>query len=265
MDSITSNRNETATTPNPSPPDLAATNASIHLQVGERRFTTTRSTLTEESGFFGALLSGRWDNALADGSYFIDADPALFEHILAYLRRGVFPLFFSTATGHDYHRYLSLLEEARYFQIPRLEAWLEGKRYVKAVKVSVTAEEYDEYSHDWRYMTESADTTLEYHQQQTVKKVHLCPHGIADHRGSPEYCQRWCDYTLGDKNNRFAEESCRWTLVVRREVVFDSDVCLGREEDKLNRANEVSSSQGDSGYSNQPTSFDESDWSALST
>lgn len=101
-------------------PELAS-DAPICIQVGGRRFTTTtKETLTEESAFFASLLSGWWNNALEDGSYFIDADPVLFEHILRYLRRGVFPLFFGAVKGHDYHLYLSLLEEARYFQIRRL-------------------------------------------------------------------------------------------------------------------------------------------------
>lgn len=71
-------------------PPLAA-NVQVLLQVGERRFTTTNETLTNESTFFASLLSGRWSNALPDGSHFIDADPMLFEHILRYLRRGVLP------------------------------------------------------------------------------------------------------------------------------------------------------------------------------
>lgn len=66
---------------------------SITLQVGERRFITTAETMTQESAFFAALFSGRRDNAEADGSYFIDADPDLFEHILRYLRRGCFLSF----------------------------------------------------------------------------------------------------------------------------------------------------------------------------
>jgi hypothetical protein len=37
----------------------------------------------------------------ADGSYFIDGDVALFEPILRYLRRGVLPLFYDNAKGHD--------------------------------------------------------------------------------------------------------------------------------------------------------------------
>src|SRR5437763_426520 len=92
----------------------------IILQVGERRFVTTRGTLTQESGFFSSMLSGLWDNAEADGSYFIDSDPLLFEHILRYLRRGVHPIFYDNLRGHDHALYQALLEEARYFQIGEL-------------------------------------------------------------------------------------------------------------------------------------------------
>ncbi|KAF7717802.1 Uncharacterized protein PECH_008441 [Penicillium ucsense] len=88
----------------------------VVLQVGDRRFVTSRDTLTTESGYFAALLSGRWNDAREDGSYLIDADPYLFEHILQYLRQGVPPLFFDSAKGHDRLMYLALYTEARYFQ-----------------------------------------------------------------------------------------------------------------------------------------------------
>ena len=72
----------------------------ITLQVGARCFITTHETLVAESGFFASLLSGRWDNAAEDGSHFVDADANLFEHILRYLRRGVFPFFYEKSKGH---------------------------------------------------------------------------------------------------------------------------------------------------------------------
>jgi BTB/POZ domain-containing protein KCTD9 len=95
-------------------------------QVGERLFVTTRETLTRKSGFFASMLSGRWDNTQADGSYFIDADPQLFEHILRYPRRGVLPVFYDNLRGHNHALYRALLEEARYFQTGQLENWKIG-------------------------------------------------------------------------------------------------------------------------------------------
>ena len=84
--------------------------APLSLQVGERKFTTTKDTLSK-SGFFSALLAGPWEgDLLMDGSYFIDADPDIFEFVLKYLRHGTFPLFYDKVKGHDYRLYLAVLE-----------------------------------------------------------------------------------------------------------------------------------------------------------
>ncbi|KAK3291962.1 BTB/POZ protein [Chaetomium fimeti] len=225
---IMENRSVTSEAPSsPEIPGLAAREAPIHLQVGERRFTTARATLTEESGFFAALLSGRWENALQDGSYFIDADPNLFQHILAYLRRGVFPLF-DGAQGHDHHRYLALLEEARYFQIPQLEAWLSNKHYMMAAQVTYKAEEYDEDDPRWRTVTTAAGKTVEYHPQWATRKVYLCPRGIPEHRDNRTGCGRRCESARGDDGDQFEEELSLHILVIKREVAFNADVCVSR-------------------------------------
>ncbi|KAL4787340.1 hypothetical protein BJX76DRAFT_354288 [Aspergillus varians] len=105
-----------ATIPSLPPPDDDV----IKLEVGERTFTTTRDTLVKESTFFSALLSSRWNSARADGSYLVDAYPNLVQHILGYLRRSTFPLFYHSLKGHDYPLYSALLEEAKYFGIDRL-------------------------------------------------------------------------------------------------------------------------------------------------
>ncbi|KAJ0419346.1 BTB/POZ protein [Aspergillus carlsbadensis] len=105
------------------PNDDGHTNRSdiIELQVGQQRFTALRSTLTEQSTNFKSLLSGRWNSARSDGSYFVDADPDLFAHILNYLRRpDVYPIFYDDVKGHDYLKYHALLSEARYFGIDAL-------------------------------------------------------------------------------------------------------------------------------------------------
>lgn len=107
----------------------------VTLQVGGKRFVTMSKTLTRESGFFSALLSDRCDDRQPDGSYFIDTDPDLFKHILRYLRRRLLPLFYDKCKGHNHALYAALLEEAKYFQIPRLEKWLDERRYLQAVNV----------------------------------------------------------------------------------------------------------------------------------
>jgi hypothetical protein len=72
----------------------------------------------------------------SDGSYFIDADPELFEHLLRFMRRpSVFPLFYNTIQGFDYGLYSRLQEEANYFQIDTLYEWIKEKQYLLAVKI----------------------------------------------------------------------------------------------------------------------------------
>ena len=196
----------------------------ITLQVGDRRFVTTKETLTHQCGFFSSLLSGRWDNVQPDGSYFVDADGDLFDYILRYLRRGVLPVFYDNAKGHDHALYFSLLEEARYFQIPRLEIWLEEKTYLQAVKIKHTAVELEGVEQIPE--TIEADTELEYQTARTVKKVYVCPRGIFVHRGNPNNCGKLCRKSQGDAEDEYVDEEVLRTLVIRRRTIFDEGICI---------------------------------------
>ncbi len=54
------------------------------------------STLFSESFFFTSLLSDRWVNSSSDNSsYFVNADPDLFAHILCYLQHRVLPIVYN--------------------------------------------------------------------------------------------------------------------------------------------------------------------------
>ncbi|KAF7621440.1 hypothetical protein F9C07_10477 [Aspergillus flavus] len=136
-------------------------NDQVFLQISDRQFITSKSTLSQKSTFFEALFSTRWNNQRPDGCYFLDADPNLFEHILLYCRRGIFPLFYDRACGHNYSLYLQLLQEARYFGIDGLREWLEEEKYLQAVKIeySVKVMKVPEYLMCY---TRLANTELEY-------------------------------------------------------------------------------------------------------
>ncbi|KAE8313662.1 hypothetical protein BDV41DRAFT_576634 [Aspergillus transmontanensis] len=84
-------------------------NDQVLLHISDRQFITCKSTLSQKSTFFEALFSTRWNNQRPDGSYFIDADPNLFEHILP-------------APGSK-------------FGIDGLREWLEEEKYLQAVKI----------------------------------------------------------------------------------------------------------------------------------
>ena len=58
----------------------------IKLNVGGTKFTTSGLTLSK-SGYFRALLSGKFVDILTDDGYwFIDRDPVIFEYLLNYMR-----------------------------------------------------------------------------------------------------------------------------------------------------------------------------------
>jgi hypothetical protein len=196
----------------------------IILQVGERRFTTTRDTLTDESPFFLAFLSGRWADTQEDGSYFIDADPDLFSHILRYLRRGVLPLFYDNAKGHDHALYIALLEEAKYFQISRLEKWLRDKEYLQAVETRSWVDELEGLH--W-IDVKSSQEVGEYAPRWVTERVYLCPRRIDVHRGNQGKCGRACANARGDGEDEFEDEEVLKTVVVRKQIVVRHQKFVG--------------------------------------
>ncbi|PWY87448.1 hypothetical protein BO70DRAFT_394338 [Aspergillus heteromorphus CBS 117.55] len=206
----------------PQPTPTTATDAPIVLQVGERRFTTTLYTL-DESTFFQSLLQGHWKNALPDGSYFIDADPDLFEHILRYLRRGVFPLFYDKRTGHDLAMYLAILEEARYFGIDVLRKWLEEEIYYKAVTIRYDISEKNVDVCYAEIETSAADT--EYNVSLTTNKVYICPREIPTHMGKSDRCRRKCRNFKGEGPVEYGEEPALRVVRIMKRVMFDMDKC----------------------------------------
>eukprot|EP01118_Nematostelium_gracile_P004845 TRINITY_DN15777_c0_g1_i1.p1 TRINITY_DN15777_c0_g1~~TRINITY_DN15777_c0_g1_i1.p1 ORF type:complete len:253 (-),score=49.35 TRINITY_DN15777_c0_g1_i1:9-767(-) len=86
----------------------------IHLNVGGRRFATTRSTLTSLEGtYFSAMLASETWKPDPNGEYFIDRDPTYFNHILNYLRTG--SVFYRNFTEDERN---DLETELDYYQIP---------------------------------------------------------------------------------------------------------------------------------------------------
>jgi BTB/POZ domain-containing protein KCTD9 len=210
-------------TPSPDSP-APTTPRQITLRVGERVFITTRETLIAESDFFASLLSGRWDNAEEDGSFFVDADADIFVHILRYLRRGALPFFYDKSKGHDYALYLALLQEAKYFQITRLEEWLEKKQYLQALKTydfATEAEGLGIYE-----IPKDSNIEREYHPAWGTKKVYVCPRGIVVHRGKPLACGKDCRRAQGDDDDIYDEEPVLRTLIVEKKTIFDMQACV---------------------------------------
>jgi hypothetical protein len=119
-------------------PGITQTNSNqIFLDVSGRKFRTTKATL-QSCDYFQALLTRWGDNVQPDGSYYVDADPDIFEHVLNFIRRPqTFPLFWDRETGFDHMLYLKLQAEADFFCLHDLRDWIRAKKYLNAVKVMV--------------------------------------------------------------------------------------------------------------------------------
>jgi hypothetical protein len=207
-----------------STPPLQAQTDKITLDVGERRFVTTTSTLIEQSGFFSSLLSGRWDNKETRNSYYLDMDGDVFAHVLRYLRNQVFPVFYDKLKGHDYGLYAMVFEQARYLQIPRLEKWLQERTYLKAVTVTHSIREV-EFAQIIPTKTNS-NIDVEYHSEYARRKIYLCPRNIHSHRGNPQRCGRACANAGRDSEPEYEDEGYFNMLVIERETEFNKEICM---------------------------------------
>jgi hypothetical protein len=204
-----------------------AGNKSIKLNIGGRIFVTTRNTLCAESGLFRRQLSGDFTwKPEADGSYFLDADPDLFEHLLRFMRRPeVFPLFYTNAAGLDYDLYNRLETEALYFQINTLYDWLKGKKYLLALVATIHAPKVHDFGSGQKTYPASAHGS-EYHSlTPRVRKTYLCPRRIPVHRGNRSRCGAACHRVQGEKEDDYEEENYMELVTVHKEITFDNAVC----------------------------------------
>ena len=197
----------------------------IDLQVGERRLTTLASTLSGGSSFFASLLSDRWRESRSDdGSFFVDADPDLFAHILRYLRRGVPPIFYNKCQGFDYGLYRALQEEAEYFGIEPLRKWIEKQDYLRAVTIRYSAQEVKGEGISAVGYDASVDGNIErsYHPVWGTEKVYKCPRGIFVHNGNPGACGRMCLKAKSEDEDGYIDHDVLRTLIVTKRIVFNN-------------------------------------------
>ncbi|KAJ8118554.1 hypothetical protein OPT61_g488 [Boeremia exigua] len=198
----------------------------IILDVAGRTFKVSVDILIASSGFFQRQLSARFNwTPQRDGTYFLDADPELFEHLLRFMRRpSIFPLFWAKDRGFDYNLYQRLQAEAGYFKVFTLYQWIMDKRYLDAITIHTHLPqvcELDDISHD----TMAANISEERFYTPKVHKTYVCPRGIVVHYGKRDACGRACRDAQGDDDTDYDEEDYIEVVSVRSEIVFDEKVC----------------------------------------
>jgi hypothetical protein len=111
------------------------------IKTSQSSFVTDPKGWLDQSPYFENLFSAEWGDKQGDGSYFIEADAHIFEHVLRYLRTRVLPVFYNMEANHDFPLYQVLLEELNYFVIDRLQRWLREQKYLEAVTIRYLATE----------------------------------------------------------------------------------------------------------------------------
>ncbi|KAG6209563.1 hypothetical protein E4U50_002927 [Claviceps purpurea] len=218
-------------------PDTRPPDTRIKLLVGERTFITTRRTLATESGYFKHRFATLWGKTPQDGTYFIDADPALFEHILRYLRHPAFPLFYDHVHGHDVGLYASLHNEANYFQIRRLQKWLAAKRYLEAIQVKHTMNVVE----NWNDCTLPSDTylTAKPYREEVFNGAKSAGSGGAGGLGSVCPGNRCCCGNQGQNTAQQGKKKAKAAVakvepvkfaVVKRQIILKPEVCRPQPE-----------------------------------
>ncbi|KAI1767018.1 hypothetical protein GGR53DRAFT_483648 [Hypoxylon sp. FL1150] len=202
------------------PPLLPTRSELIKLQVGERDFYIHRDNLTP--GISARMVSTQ---------HFVDYDPALFEHVLRYLRTREPPLFFDVdAHTFDHVLYRSLLSAARHFGIAELARWIEKKEYLDAVQVTravATIRDVDAVGKTdlQALLGAKASCKVDTSIAWGTRKVYVCPRGLTMHRGNPSQCGWACRRARAQGGKRkgkgapmFDDELVASAVVVATEV-----------------------------------------------
>jgi hypothetical protein len=190
----------------------------ITLDIGGRKFKTTLDTLRSGSGLFHRQLSGRFPwSRQEDGSYFMDADPDLFAHLLRFMRRPeIFPLFYTKANGFDYDLYNRLEIEAEYFQMDDLREWIKAPSGNNNIQYPYPFPQPS-------YINEEIQVS------PCTKKVYLCPRQIAAHRGRADLCGAACAKRQAFNDVVYEDVPYWQVLSMKKEVMFDEEKCrLGK-------------------------------------
>jgi hypothetical protein len=210
-------------------PEFVTTPYLVVLDVSGRKYQTHKITL-QASQYFQNLLT-RWEycsDRQEDGSYFIDADPDVFRHILEFMRRpSKFPLFWTKGTGFDYALYTKLEAEADYFLLHDLRDWIQKKLYLDAVKTVLEVEVLSEYElRDGRNQRRcDADIEIQsFYGSYSGQK--LFRNSCATHKdnGNIRGCSD-CAELMRAFGPHYDDPPKTLTLVIKR-TVFDEIICV---------------------------------------
>ena len=199
----------------------------VTLNVGGRPSVVLRATLTDSAPLY-AQTGERWkDHIQPDGSYFVDADPDIFAHVLNFLRRPTaYPLFWDKLKGFDYDLYNKVEKEADTWLVMDLANWIKEKKFEAMIKVVMHRPCIEDLSD---CQTESFSGSTDVERQVVTKTMEwfICPHSIASHKAekdAPKQCGAQCRKVQGDCPDDYVSEEYQEVIMMRKSIKFTSDV-----------------------------------------
>jgi hypothetical protein len=199
----------------------------IILDVSGCRYRAHKVTL-QACPYFRNLMA-RWDDSYdrqEDGSFFVDADPNTFQHVLNFMRRpSRFPLFWTKEAGFNYALYNKLEAEADYFLLHDLRDWIRQKRYLQAIQVTIETKALNEYQlYDGRNSQISGpDVEIQsFFGCYSGERRYCCPLGI--HSDDTKRCSGQCDETTKAHGPHFHDSTKKLTMIIKT-TTFVEEIC----------------------------------------
>ena len=203
-------------------------NPIITLDVGGRQFKTYRETLKISSCLYAMLGEAHGaDHCQSNGSYFIDADPNVFEHLLSFMRRPTtFPLFWDYATGFDFALYQKLQDDAERFNVESLYQWIKNQEFRSIVWTEIKMQPIRGREAMGTSMERvAADAETENYVFNETKRVYLCPTSKSRHRGKPERCGKACMRAKMEHGVEYEDEVDMEVVRITKTLHIDYNAC----------------------------------------
>lgn len=129
--------------------------------------------------------------------------------------------------------YVAVLEQARYFGVEPLRAWLEGRKYLAAVKVERVGRVVEVVEGDdvggLTMGVLGGNVEIEHHVGWVTQKAYVCPRGIWVHRGKMNACGKDCRRAQGDADDEYEDEAVMKVFEVRKTTTLDPKMCVEQD------------------------------------
>lgn len=203
----------------------------VKLEFLNKREIILASQLQQHTTVFQPLLDVFKKDDSGIVTMPIDFEPEHFEHVLRYIRSGLYPIFYNDVSGHDVPRYLIVKTCAQQYGVKKLVDWITNKKYEAVVEKQYTTRWIQQKQHMIAPLKiVPSDETLTFFPISHIEQVYTCPRGIPVHRGDYSKCGQACSKAENrDYEDKFEDEFAGLVFMVHCKTVWRTELM---EEDR---------------------------------